>query len=143
MANMTNTEKKPTKREAFNMIIDILDEKDEMELKAVMVHEVELLDAKKNSLRKTTAKQEENEKLIQAILEAMDAIGQPATIKELMEAGDLAAKGIKSNQHMNSLLIKARKGGLVKCTHEKNVAYFGRGYDEKYYNEDGTPKTEE
>ena len=108
-----------------------------------MVHEVELLDAKKNSLRKTTAKQEENEKLVQAILEAMDVIGQPATIKELMEAGDLAAKGIKSNQHMNSLLIKARKGGLVKCTHEKNVAYFGRGYDEKYYNEDGTPKTEE
>ena len=77
------------------------------------------------------------------ILEAMDVIGQPATIKELMEAGDLAAKGIKSNQHMNSLLIKARKGGLVKCTHEKNVAYFGRGYDEKYYNEDGTPKVEE
>ena len=107
MANMTNTEKKLTKREAFNMIINILDEKDEMELKAVMMHEIELLDAKKNSLRKTTAKQEENEKLIQAILEAMDAIGQPATIKELMQAGDLAAKGIKSNQHMNSLLIKA------------------------------------
>lgn len=116
---------KMTKKEAFTAIIEILDERDMPELKAFMEHQVELLNSSSNALKKPTENQLANNKLMDAITNYLSTVEQ-ATIPEIMkEVG-----GIKSGQHCNSLLIKLRKVGKVKCEHIKKVAYFSLGTED-------------
>jgi len=105
---------------------------------AFIDHEVELLDAKRGSLKKPTAKQEANKKLMDAVLVVMERLDRPATITEILTEGKEELAEITSNQKMNAMLIKLREAGLVKSTHVKKVAYFELGNE----HEDGEEVTE-
>ena len=117
---------KMTKKEAFTAIINILDERDMPELKAFMEHQIELLNSSSNALKKPTENQLANNKLMDAIVEYLSTVEQ-ATIPDITKA---VVDGIKSGQHCNSLLIKLRKAGKVKCEHIKKVAYFSLGSED-------------
>ena len=105
---------------------------------AFIDHEIELLDAKRGSLKKPTAKQEANKKLMDAVLVVMERLDRPATITEILTEGKEELAEITSNQKMNAMLIKLREAGLVKSTHVKKVAYFELGNE----HEDGEEITE-
>jgi len=144
MANMNtvsaSTAKKLTKRDYFNMIKAVLPETAEGydSMIAFVDHEIELLDAKRGSLKKPTAKQEANKKLMDAVLVVMERLDRPATITEILTEGKEELAEITSNQKMNAMLIKLREAGLVKSTHVKKVAYFELGNE----HEDGEEVTE-
>lgn len=132
--------KKLTKRDYFNMIKAVLPEDAEgyASMTAFIDHEIELLDAKRGSLKKPTAKQETNKKLMDAVLVVMGRLDRPATITEILTEGKEELAEITSNQKMNAMLIKLREAGLVKSTHVKKVAYFELGNE----HEDGEEVTE-
>ncbi len=143
MANMNTVSastKKLTKRDYFAMIKAVLPETAEGydSMVAFIDHEVELLDAKRGSLKKPTAKQEANKKLMDAVLVVMERLDRPATITEILTEGKEELAEITSNQKMNAMLIKLREAGLVKSTHVKKVAYFELGNE----HEDGEEVTE-
>lgn len=121
--------KKLTKRDYFNILKSAYptDKADYDAVIAFIDHEIELLDAKRGSLKKPTAKQEANTKLMDAVLVVMERLDRPATISEILTEGKDELAEITSNQHMNSILIKLRKAGKVKSTHVKKVAYFELG----------------
>ena len=135
-----STAKKLTKRDYFNMIKAVLPETAEGydNMIAFVDHEIELLDAKRGSLKKPTAKQEANKKLMDAVLVVMERLDRPATITEILTEGKDELAEITSNQKMNAMLIKLREAGLVKSTHVKKVAYFELGNE----HEDGEEVTE-
>lgn len=87
-------------------------------------HEKELLESKRGSLKKPTAEQEANKVLMQIVLEVLQESTEPLTISEIIDRGGVRLNGIKSNQHMNSLLIKMRTNGEVERVYEKKVAKF-------------------
>ena len=132
--------KKLTKRDYFNMIKAVLPEDAEGydSMAAFIDHEIELLGAKRGSLKKPTAKQEANKKLMDAVLVVMERLDRPATITEILTEGKEELAEITSNQKMNAMLIKLREAGLVKSTHVKKVAYFELGNE----HEDGEEATE-
>lgn len=132
MANMNTVSastKKLTKRDYFNMIKAALPETAEGYDNMVVFidHEIELLDAKRGSLKKPTAKQEANSKLMDAVVTVLERFDRPVTITEILTEGKDELAEITSNQKMNAILIKLRKAGLVKSTHVKKVAYFELG----------------
>lgn len=143
MANMNTVSastKKLTKRDYFNMIKAVLPETAEGydNMVAFIDHEIELLDAKRGSLKKPTAKQEANSKLMDAVVTVLERLDRPVTITEILTEGKDELAEITSNQKMNAILIKLRKAGLVKSTHVKKVAYFELGSEL----EDGEEVTE-
>ena len=56
----TSTNRKPTKRDRFNALLNIEAVKNDADLVAFIEHEIELLDKKNTAERKPTAKQVEN-----------------------------------------------------------------------------------
>ena len=73
---------------------------------------------KKNSSRKPTKAQEENENIKSSILEFME-IGKPYTITEIQKA-----MGLESNQKTSALVRQLRDAHLVVRTEVKGKAYF-------------------
>lgn len=74
--------------------------------------------SKKNSSRKPTKAQEENESIKSSILEFME-IGKPYTISEIQKA-----MGLETNQKTSALVRQLRLAHLVIRTEEKGKAYF-------------------
>ena len=73
---------------------------------------------KKNSSRKPTKAQEENENIKSSILEFME-IGKPYTITEIQKA-----MGLETNQKTSALIRQLRLASLVVRSEEKGKAYF-------------------
>lgn len=81
---MTNTEKKITKRDNFNEIIEILEDADRQDLIDVMKHEIELLDKKAASAKAVAAKKRATaDSLMDAVLAALTP--EPSLIADIAD----------------------------------------------------------
>ena len=107
--------KKMTKVEMFKSIMDKYN-LSESEVEFIN-HEIELLE-KKNSNRKPTKAQEENENTKTAILEFMNE-NQSYTVTEIQKG-----VGIESNQKASALIRQLKESGLVGRSEVKGKAYF-------------------
>ena len=115
---------KMTKREWFNEIVKLVEASDyENKTDAILflTHEIELLNRKsgKTTMTKT---QKENVAVMEQIKTALEAVGKPVTISELMAADPVM--GGYSNQKLSALIRQLVKAGEVVRTEDKKKAYF-------------------
>ena len=110
-----------TKRENYAMIREMV--KDNAELVAFIDHEIELLN-KKNSAKsnKPTAKQLENEKLKDVILNALT--DKPVTITEMQS--EIPALVELSNQRISAIVTQLVEDNSLVRTVVKRKAYFAK-----------------
>ena len=116
------TNKKITKRDRFNALLNMAEVKANPDMVAFIEHELELL-AKKNSAdKKPTAQQTANEGIKQAILDGMEN-GRLYTITELQKS--IPACADLSNQRV-SALVRQMVGVTIDRTEDKRKAYFSK-----------------
>lgn len=122
--------KKMTKKDMFNMIINVMDGTPLPEgvtsedIKAFCFHELENLNKKSGTSKKPTKTQLENEAFKADIVAYLTEVDRPLCIKEIMTEVASVAEASLTNQrisHMLSALVKA--GTLVK-EYEKKTPYF-------------------
>ena len=114
--------KKITKRDRFNALLNMAEVKANPDMVAFIEHELELL-AKKNSAdKKPTAQQTANEGIKQAILDGMED-GRLYTITELQKSIPVCAE--LSNQRV-SALVRQMVGVTIDRTEDKRKAYFSK-----------------
>lgn len=110
------SEKKITKIEKFAAMLDRYNFTDED--RAVIVHEIELLEKKKSSNRGLTKTQKENLEISNRLLASMEE-------NVLYSVSDLCRiMGIESNQKMTHLLTKLVEDNKVVRTVDKRKAFF-------------------
>ena len=117
--------KKMTKKETINLLIDVLNGTKEVEDMQIfvdfLVHERELLE-KKSSNSGQTKTQKENEGIKDKIVETLKGLDRPVIITELQEANVELAN--LSNQKISALLKQLVDNGIVKREVDKKKAYF-------------------
>ena len=115
------TNKKMTKRDYFNVLLNIEAVKGNDELVNFIKHEVELLEKKNAADKKPTAQQKENDGIKDAVLNGM-ADNRMYTIteliKEIPECADL------TNQRVSALVRQLVAENKVERFEEKRKAYF-------------------
>lgn len=117
---MTNTNKKPTKRDNFNALLNIPDVQSDPELVAFIKHEIELLDKKNSADKKPTANQIANQGIQAAILNGM-AEGKMYTITDLIKSIPECAE--LTNQRV-SALVRQMVPEHIERIEDKKKAYF-------------------
>lgn len=121
---------KITKRESFKMIIEVLENNDRADLVEVMNHEIELLDKKKAS-GKMTKTQTENVGIKELILQALDTIGEPVTITDLLKNNVALYDAVAgSNQKVSALMTQLKKENKVIRTTNGKKALFSIAEEE-------------
>ena len=117
--------KKMTKKETINLLIDVLMGNQEVEDVQIfvdfLVHERELLE-KKSSNSGQTKTQKENELVKEKIVNALGVIGKFVTITELQEQNEEMAN--YSNQKLSALLKQLVDSNVVARQVDKKKAYF-------------------
>lgn len=117
--------KKMTKKETINLLIDVLMGNKEVEDMQIfvdfLVHERELLE-KKSSNSGQTKTQKENEVIKDKIVETLKGLGRYVTITEIQEAN--AELGEYSNQKISALLKQLVDNKEVDKMIDKKKAYF-------------------
>ena len=117
MANV----KKMTKKDKFNVLLNLAEVKSNSELVEFITHEIELLDKKNSGEKKPTAQQTANDAIKVAILDNM-AEGARYTITDLIktvpECADL------TNQRVSALVRQLVDDKQVVRTEDKRKAYF-------------------
>ena len=113
-------EKKITKKDRFNQLLEIPEVAENEELVAFIKHEIELLE-KKGSKSGATKTQKENEGIMNFLYDELVALGKAVTITEFMKSSEYA--GQFSNQKI-SALFKLMDGTRVEKTVEKGKSYF-------------------
>lgn len=117
--------KKMTKKETINLLIDVLMGNKEVEDMQIFVdfltHERELLE-KKSSNSGQTKTQKENEVIKDKIVETLKGLDKYATITEIQEAN--AELGEYSNQKISALLKQLVDGEVITKMVDKKKAYF-------------------
>lgn len=117
--------KKMTKKETINLLIDVLMGNKEVEDMQIFVdfltHERELLE-KKSSNSGQTKTQKENETIKEKIVETLRDLGKYATITEIQEKN--AELGAYSNQKISALLKQLVDSKEVDKMIDKKKAYF-------------------
>lgn len=112
--------KKITKREKFEMLLNVAEVKGNEMLVEFINHEIELLARKNGSEKKPTAQQQANAQIQQAILNGME-VGKRYTItdliKEIPECAEL------TNQRV-SALVRQLMPTYIERVEEKKKAYF-------------------
>ena len=117
------TNKKITKRDRFNTLLNIPAVQADPDMVAFINHELELL-AKKNSAdKKPTVQQTANEAIKSAIVEAMEA-NRLYTVTEIQKSVNECAD--LSNQRISALLRQLKDEGAVVRTEDKRKAYFSK-----------------
>ena len=115
------TNKKITKRDRFNALLNMAEVKANPDMVDFINHELELL-AKKNSAdKKPTAQQTANEAIKSAIVEAMEP-NHLYTVTEIQKS--VAECAELSNQRVSALLRQLKDDGVVVRTEDKRKAYF-------------------
>ena len=117
-------EKKITKKEMFERLIEIVERasisvEDTNMLRDFLDAQIALVAKKSGTKTKT---QIENEKLVEAVYEALVEINEPVTATEMLARIDI--EGISSNQKLSSLLKKLVDCGRVIKTSDKKRSYF-------------------
>ena len=115
---------KVTKKEMFNKMLAIADVQASAEMVEFINHEIELLD-RKNSKKKATPQQAENEKIKEKILEILT---EPMTATQIMNAVQPFFETVFTNQRISALLRQLGDKGTqqVKKYQKKRVTYFER-----------------
>lgn len=109
-----------TKREMFAEIRKVVI--DNAEMVAFIDKQIELLDNRKASPKRPTAKQLENEGFKADIIASLIEVDKPVTIKELCDACPSIA-GL-SNQRITHLLMALQSEGKVVRTLVKKTPFF-------------------
>lgn len=119
---MTNTEKKMTKKDYFNILLAINEVSENENLVAFINHEIELLSRKTSGERKPSATQLANEGLKVEILEQMET-GKAYTVSDMIK--ELACCSELSTSKVSSIVNKmVREDGTVEKIEEKRRSYF-------------------
>ena len=117
--------KKMTKKETINLLIDVLMGNQEVEDMQIfvdfLVHERELLE-KKSSNSGQTKTQKENETIKEKIVETLRDLGKYATITEIQEKN--TELGAYSNQKISALLKQLVDNEVITKMIDKKKAYF-------------------
>ena len=113
--------KKITKRDRFNALLNMAEVKANPDMVAFIEHELELLDKKNSAEKKPTAQQTANEAIKSAIVEAMEA-NRLYTVTEIQKS--VAECADLSNQRVSALLRQLKDDGVVVRTEDKRKAYF-------------------
>ena len=117
--------KKMTKKETINLLIDVLMGNKEVEDMQIfvdfLVHERELLE-KKSSNSGQTKTQKENEVIKDKIVETLRGLDKYATITEIQEAN--AELSAYSNQKISALLKQLVESEVIVRQMDKKKAYF-------------------
>lgn len=117
--------KKMTKKETINLLIDVLMGNKEVEDVQIfidfLIHERELLERKSSNSGQTKL-QKENEILKEKILNTLEILGRYATIDEIQSANVELA--IYKNQKMSALITQLVNAKLVDRMVDKKKAYF-------------------
>ena len=117
--------KKMTKKEMINLLIDVLVGNKEVEDVQIFVdfltHERELLE-KKSSNSGQTKTQKENEVIKDKIVNALRVLDKFVTITELQESNEEIAN--YSNQKVSALLKQLVDSNIVSRQVDKKKAYF-------------------
>lgn len=117
--------KKMTKKETINLLIDVLMGNKEVEDMQIFVdfltHERELLE-KKSSNSGQTKTQKENETIKEKIVETLRDLGKYATITEIQNAN--VELGTYSNQKISALLKQLVDNKEIEKAIDKKKAYF-------------------
>ena len=116
------TNKKMTKRDYFNALLNIDEVKNNPAMTDFINHELELL-AKKNSAdKKPTAVQVANEGIKEVILDTLADGGRMMTISEMQKANE--ELGELSNQRISALVRQLLADGKLERIEDKRKAYF-------------------
>ena len=117
--------KKMTKKETINLLIDVLMGNKEVEDTQIfvdfLIHERELLE-KKSSNSGQTKTQKENETIKEKIVETLRDLGKYVTITDIQNAN--AELGTYSNQKISALLKQLVDTNVIEKVIEKKKAYF-------------------
>ena len=119
------TNKKPTKRDYFNALLNIEAVKEKESLVDFINHELELLDKKNaNKSTKPSAVQVANNGIKEEILDCLaDEPNKVFTISEMQKLFPCCAE--LSNQRVSALVRQLVADGKVVRTEDKRKAYFG------------------
>lgn len=112
-----------TKRESFEILMNMDAVKEHADLVDFIKHEIELLNNKKSAPRKPTANQVANEGLKAVMFDALADADKPMSIKMLKEVCPEIAG--ENSQRIAPLLNAMVKDGKLVKTYVKKVAYFG------------------
>lgn len=116
--------KKMTKRDYFNELLEIAEVKDNKAMVDFINHELELLEKKNSSKSNSmTKEQKANEDLKDQIVEEMEQ-GKKYTVSD-MQKELLCCKEL-SNQKISALIRQLVNEGVVKRVEEKRKAYFSK-----------------
>ncbi len=119
----TSTNRKPTKRDRFNALLNIDAVKNDADLVAFIEHEIELLDKKNTAERKPTPKQVENAGFKSEILAYMKQ-GTLYTSADLTKSVPaLVEAGISANR-VTAMLTQLVNDGAVVKTVDKRKSYY-------------------
>ncbi len=117
--------KKMTKKETINLLIDVLMGNKEVEDMQIFVdfltHERELLE-KKSSNSGQTKTQKENEVIKEKIMETLKELNKYATITDIQNANE--ELGAYSNQKISALLKQLVDNKEIEKVIDKKKAYF-------------------
>ena len=116
--------KKTTKREMFTKMLAIAEIQANAEMVEFINHEIELLE-RKNSAKKATPQQVENEKVKEKILEILT---EPMTATQIMGKVQPFFETAFTNQRISALLRQMGDDGTKQVSkyQEKRVTYFER-----------------
>lgn len=128
-------EERITKKMRFEELKGILTELGKTELVQFVEHEIDLIDKKAQNRKKETSKRAiENQGISELILEALERVGKPVTITELLKDKALSEyvteEGkVLSNQKVSAIIKPMLKsgvnpGGLIVRTTVKRITYF-------------------
>lgn len=117
--------KKMTKKETINLLIDVLMGNKEVEDVQMfidfLIHERELLE-RKSSNSSQTKTQKENEIIKEKIIETLRELDKYSTITEIQEANEELAN--LKNQKITALLTQLKNDGIIIREVDKKKAYF-------------------
>ena len=117
--------KKMTKKETINLLIDVLMGNKEVEDVQIfidfLIHERELLERKSSNSGQTKT-QKENEILKEKIVETLKELNKFSTITEIQESNTELAD--LSNQKISALLKQLVDTNVIEKVIEKKKAYF-------------------
>ena len=117
-------EKKMTKKEMFAMVAEVVAQMEcegKAEMLAFLSHEVELLERKSSSPKKSAVQVEQEQAQVK-LLEFLAEVGKPVTISELWEL--VPASKEFSCQKASAMLKKLVEAGKVVKEVDKKKSYF-------------------
>ena len=132
-------EKKITKRDRFNTIIEWAEEKGDEGMRAFAEHEIELLDNKKSGTKSETKAQKINKVLDERIMAVLENAEEPLTASSVMNLVDISGiEGLDSltlPKVTNRLTALGKVAGRVDRIKDKRSVFFSVGTGEGFNKE--------